>query len=58
MTEPKLRRMTQKESLAWHEHQDRLYELVDGCTAQSGTPTHISSLAGPCSIIRGKRSWA
>jgi Uma2 family endonuclease len=30
MAEPQLRRMTQDEFLAWQEHQDRLYELVDG----------------------------
>ena len=30
MSEPQLRRMTQDEFLAWQEHQDRLYELVDG----------------------------
>jgi Putative restriction endonuclease len=30
MAEPQLRRMRQDEFLAWQEHQDRLYELVDG----------------------------
>ena len=30
MAEPQLRRMTQDEFFEWQEHQDRLYELVDG----------------------------
>jgi len=30
MAEPQLRRMTQDEFFAWQEHQDKLYELVDG----------------------------